>query len=203
MRDVLLQQSSRTAWLTALLCLLWTATFSQTQNPPTNPPQNPPANVAQNTPPGQEPENRLEIISTKVFRFGHFGKDSIKIRKLLGNVHLRQDTTDFLCDTAYQYIDSNYVEAWSNVRINMKNGRTITANRLTYNGRTKILNLYGRVVLEDSTVKLETERLTYYRIPDYGYYPTPGKVTTGENILTSERGFYYPSREMAYFKDSV
>lgn len=154
--------------------------------------------------PGKDPDNRLEIIKTDLFQFGTFGKDSTKIRKLIGNVHLRQDTTDMLCDSAYQYVDSNFVIAWSNVKIIFSGGRrTITSNKLTYDGQTKILDLYGNIVMKDSNITLYTDRLTYYRIPDYGRYFTGGKIVSDENVLTSRLGYYYPKEDMSYFKGDV
>ncbi|HHG83977.1 MAG TPA: hypothetical protein ENJ82_04445, partial [Bacteroidetes bacterium] len=97
--------------------------------------------------PGKNPENRLEILKTDLFEFASFGEDSIRIRKLIGNVHLRQDTTDMYCDSAYQYIDSNFVVAYSNVHIVMAGGkRTIDADRLTYDGESKILDMFDNIV---------------------------------------------------------
>ena len=54
--------------------------------------------------PGTDPKNRLEIISSDLFEFGEF--DGKKIRKLVGNVHLMQDSTEMFCDSAYHYVDS-------------------------------------------------------------------------------------------------
>ncbi|MEM6270902.1 MAG: OstA-like protein [Bacteroidota bacterium] len=155
-------------------------------------------------PPGKDPNNRLEIIKTDVFEFGTFGEDSIKIRKLIGNVHLRQDTTDMLCDSAYQYVDSNYVIAWSNVRILMGGGRrTIDADKLTYDGQLKILDLYNNIVMQDSNITLYTDRMTYYRNEDFGKYFGGGRIVSEENVLTSELGYYYPQEDLARFRDSV
>lgn len=157
--------------------------------------------VPAQTQPGQNPANRLEIINTDVFQFAEF--NGVKIRKLLGNVHLRQDTTDMFCDSAYQYVDSNYVVAMSRVRIVLSRTRDIRAAKLTYDGETKIINLFNNVVLRDSNVTLSTNRLTYYRIQDYGYYATGGKIVNGDNTLYSTTGYYYPREDMSYFRKEV
>lgn len=156
-----------------------------------------------NGPAGQEKRNRLEIISTELFEFSEF--EGKKIRKLLRNVHLRQDTTDMFCDSAYHYVDSNYVIAFSDVRIvlDRSRGREVKAQKLTYDGETKIVELYNDVVLTDSSVRLTTNRLTYYRVEDYGRYFTGGKIENGENTLYSRTGYYYPQQEMTYFRNDV
>lgn len=157
----------------------------------------------QKGPAGQEKRNRLEIISTELFEFSEF--EGKKIRKLLRNVHLRQDTTDMFCDSAYHYVDSNFVIAFSDVRIvlDRRRGREIRAQKLTYDGETKIVELYNNVVLTDSSVRLSTNRLTYYRVEDYGRYFTGGKIENGENTLYSRTGYYYPKEEMSYFRNDV
>lgn len=160
-------------------------------------------------PPQQDGGNRINIDSTDVFHFATFGKDSIRIRKLLGNVCLSQDSTTLYCDSAYQFIDSNYVEAFSNVRIVMNTHmpdsmrRTIKSDRLTFNGNTKIIDFWDHVVLRDKDITLTTPRLTYYRIEDYAEYLQGGVIVNDSNTLTSNKGYYYPKDDMAYFKDEV
>lgn len=153
--------------------------------------------------PGVDPKNRLEIISTDVFEFGDF--EGKKIRKLIGNVHLVQDSTEMFCDSAYHYVDSNFVIAYSNVRIILSkaSGREVEGNKLTYNGETKVVNIYNNVVLTDSAITLYTNHLTYYRIPDYGHYLKGGKIVNGENVMYSQSGYYYPRKDMTYFNKEV
>ncbi len=153
--------------------------------------------------PGTDPKNRLEIISTDVFEFGEFNGE--KIRKLLGNVHLMQDSTEMFCDSAYHYVDSNYVIAYSNVRIILSRnlGREVSGAKLTYDGEKKIVNIYNNVILKDSSITLYTNHLTYYRIPDYGFYQNGGKIVNGENTMYSQSGYYYPKDEMTYFRKEV
>lgn len=168
--------------------------------------------IASHAQPGNPPAeggNRINIESTDVFHFASFGKDSLRIRKLLGNVILSQDTTKLYCDSAYQFIDSNFVEAFSHVRIVMSAHlpdsmrRTITADRLTFDGETKIINFWDNVVLTDKDVTLRTPRLTYYRIEDFAEYLQGGVIENDSNTLSSQKGYYYPKTDMAYFRNSV
>ncbi|HEX2899286.1 MAG TPA: OstA-like protein, partial [Bacteroidia bacterium] len=164
---------------------------------------------AQVTTPPPQGGNRINIDSTDVFHFATFGKDSLRIRKLLGNVCLSQDSTRLFCDSAYQFIDSNYVEAFSNVRIVMNTHlpdsmrRTINSDRLTFDGDTKVINFWDNVVLRDKDITLRTPRLTYFRIEDYAEYLQGGVIVNDSNTLTSRRGYYYPGSDMAYFRNEV
>lgn len=143
----------------------------------------------------------LDIINTDVFRQEEI--NGRVVRKLLHNVHLRQDSTDFFCDSAYHYVDSNIIFAYSRVKILMSRKISLYADRLTYDGETKIANLYNNITLRDSAVTLRTNRLTYYRKEDYGKYFTGGTLENGSNVLTSKEGYYYPGQKMAYFKRNV
>lgn len=168
--------------------------------------------MGQATQPNQPPPqggNNINIDSTDLFHFAAFGPDSLRIRKLIGNVCLSQDTTKLFCDSAYQFIDSNFVEAFSHVKIIMNAHmpdsmrRVITADRLTFDGDTKIINFWENVVLRDKDVILKTPRLTYYRIEDYAEYLQGGVIENDSNTLTSKRGYYYPKSDMAYFRNDV
>ena len=145
----------------------------------------------------------VEIITTDVFHFAKFGKDSVQIRKLLGNVRLRQDSTYIDCDSAYQFLDSNVVIAKGHVVITMPQSRTIYADDLLYQGDTKILTLEHNVRLQDTSITLYTDKLIYRRTENYGEYTTGGRLVSKENVLTSRKGYYYPDQSMAYFRDSV
>ncbi|MFN8398137.1 MAG: OstA-like protein [Bacteroidia bacterium] len=171
---------------------------------PTQPPQNQPQ-------PGPPPQggNNINIESADLFHFASFGADSIRIRKLIGNVVLSQDTTRLFCDSAYQFIDSNYVEAFSHVVIVMNAHmpdsmrRVVNSDRLTFDGDTKIINFWDHVVLRDKDVTLKTPRLTYYRIEDFAEYLQGGVIENDSNTLTSKRGYYYPKTDMAFFRNDV
>ncbi len=153
--------------------------------------------------PQQDKKSYLRIDKADRLVFGEY--EGEKIRKLIGNVELTQDTTKMYCDSAYQYLDSNFVIAMGDVKIVLSSGlrREIFADRLTYDGNEKIVNLFDNVLLRDSSVNLTTNRLTYYREEDYGKYFTGGRLENGENTLYSRTGYYYPKQEMAYFRNEV
>lgn len=152
----------------------------------------------------QGPQSKdVEIIKTDLFHFAKFGKDSVTIRKLIGNVRLRQDSTYINCDSAFQFLDTNLVIAHGHVLITMPQHRTIESDHLIYNGDTKLLTLDDHVVLKDSSITLYTDRLLYYREQNYGEYTTGGRLVQKDNVLTSRKGYYYPDRSMTYFRENV
>jgi lipopolysaccharide export system protein LptA len=124
-------------------------------------------------------------------------------RRLIGNVVLSQDTATLYCDSAYFYSDRNYVEAMSNVKIEMANGVTIVAKRLTYDGKTRIVELYENIVLTHKADTLTTNRLTYYRNLDKALYFNKGRLSDAENVLTSQTGVYYNFNDQAHFEGNV
>jgi len=176
-------------WVTA--CVFFAPGLSWGQNNMVEAPQN------------EENLQEIYIQHTDLLHFAKFGRDSVPIRKLIGNVALRQDSTYIYCDSALQFLDTNLVLARGHVVIHMQGGRKIRAEELDYQGDTKILTLNRNVELSDTSVVLYTQRLIYYRQEAYGAYTTGGKLVSKENVLTSKRGHYYPDNKMAYFREKV
>ncbi|WNJ18873.1 OstA-like protein [Pontibacter sp. G13] len=125
------------------------------------------------------------------------------VQKLIGKVRLKQDSTLFMCDSAYLFDNPNRVEAYNRVRVIMSDSIHLYGDKLVYDGETKIADVYGNILLTDQQSKLTTSRLTYHRNEDYGYYDRGGKLQDDESVLTSITGHYYPRRKMAYFRNTV
>lgn len=150
---------------------------------------------------GQETQQIVVDNSDKLLIQKRNGEE---IRKLLGNVRLRQETTTMFCDSAYLYPKRNEVEAMSRVRINYADSVDILADRLAYNGNTEIARLFDNVVMTHEDQRLETDRLTYFRNQSMGRYTEGGKLTDPENTLTSQIGEYFTKRDEAlFYKDVV
>jgi lipopolysaccharide export system protein LptA len=151
-------------------------------------------------------ETPIEVLNAETLE-GLKLPDGRNVRKLLGNVQLKQDSTLMYCDSAYQYEDENRVRAMSRVRIYMpgEEGRTtlIRADRIDYDGKTRIAELYDHIVLEDSTRRLYTDRMTYYRNEGFAKYFNGGRLVDDENVMTSRRGNYTPRIRYARFNDNV
>ena len=147
----------------------------------------------------------VEIKNADLFESKRVGAQKRPIRKLVGNVHFVHDSTDMFCDSAYQFLDSNYIEAYSNVRIlsQRSDSMRIRSEKLTYYSGSKVLELTDSVFFTDNEVSLETDRLTYYREEGMGQYFEGGILRDSANTLSSERGYYYQKEHLARFKEKV
>ncbi len=125
------------------------------------------------------------------------------IRKLMGNVELRQDSVFLTCDTATLNINDNAVVAKGSVVIQQGDSLNIFADSLVYDGNKKIANLYGDVILENKGQKLFTEFLTYNLETKAATYTNGAVLTDGATQLSSEIGYYYIDSDQAYFKEKV
>jgi len=126
-----------------------------------------------------------------------------EIRKLIGNVELRQDSAFLTCDTATLNLNENAVVALGNVVIQQGDSLNIFADSLIYDGNEKIANLYGEVILVDNGKKIFTDFLTYNLNTKAATYTNGAVLTDGNAQITSETGYYYVDSGQAFFKEKV
>ncbi|MFD2786787.1 OstA-like protein [Hymenobacter rubripertinctus] len=129
--------------------------------------------------------------------------NGVEIRKLLGNVSMRQGTTLLYADSMYQYIGRNAIEAFSNVRIVQNDTITITGDRGTYDGDTRKARMVGNVTLRDPRMTLTTQVLDYDLTTSLAYYSTGGHLQDPENTLDSQLGYYNTVSKVFSFKRNV
>lgn len=125
-----------------------------------------------------------------------------QIKKLKGNVQLRQDTVFMYCDSAIIENDF-YVTAKGKVIIQQGDSIAAFADSLIYQGDLKIADLFGEVVLVNGAQQLFTNRLTYDLNTKTGTYQDRATLVNGQTQLSSIRGYYYVDSQEAFFKDSV
>jgi lipopolysaccharide export system protein LptA len=123
--------------------------------------------------------------------------------KLIGNVALRQNTSTLYCNIAYLNRTLNTVEAFGNVKIIQSDTVTITGNNATYAGNSRVAKITGNVLLNDQTIKLNTERLDYDLNTHVAYYNNKGKIDDGKSTLTSKEGFYDTVTKIFMFYKNV
>ncbi|TGD82940.1 OstA-like protein [Hymenobacter wooponensis] len=143
----------------------------------------------------------IDLISAGQLQGGSF--NGVQIRKLLGNVSLRQGTTLLYCDSAYQYTERNALEAFSNVRIIQNDTITITGDRGFYDGDTRKARMTGNVTLRDPRMTLTTQLLDYDLNRNLAYYSTGGHLQDPENTLDSQFGYYSTATKVFSFKRDV
>ncbi|MDB5233915.1 MAG: hypothetical protein JWR44_908 [Hymenobacter sp.] len=129
--------------------------------------------------------------------------NGVKIRKLLGNVSFQQEDTFLYCDSAYQYLDRNEVEAFSNVRVLQSDTMTITGDRGFYNGDKRTARMTGNVVMRDPRMTLTTPSLDYDLNRKTASYTETGHLTDPQNTLDSQQGFYDTNSKVFVFKRNV
>ena len=129
--------------------------------------------------------------------------NGLKIRKLLGNVSFQQDDVFLYCDSAYQYLDRNQVEAFSNVRVVQSDTMTITGDRGFYDGEKRTARMTGNVVMRDPRMTLTTPSLDYDLNRKTAAYTETGHLTDPQNTLDSQQGFYDTTTKVFVFKRNV
>ncbi|HEX8328556.1 MAG TPA: OstA-like protein [Hymenobacter sp.] len=129
--------------------------------------------------------------------------NGVKIRKLLGNVSFQQEDTFLYCDSAYQYLDRNEVEAFSNVRVVQGDTMTITGDRGFYDGERRTARMTGNVVMRDTRMTLTTPSLVYDLNRKTASYTETGHLTDPQNTLDSQQGFYDTNTKVFVFTNNV
>lgn len=122
---------------------------------------------------------------------------------LEGNVEFLYDSIYMTCDTAYNYSDRNYFEAFGNVKMNQGDTLFLYGDYLYYDGNERLVQVRENVRMENNSVVLLTDSLNYDRVSNLGYYFDGGTLMDADNILTSEWGEYSPETKMSVFNYNV
>lgn len=121
--------------------------------------------------------------------------------RLLGNVHIRHDSTNFYCDSAYYYEKQNSFDAFQNVHINVNDSIDMYCLTMRYDGDQRFAEFFDEVRMKDDSTLLETEYMTYDRNLHLACYPNHGVTTRGDKRLVSETGFYRDDlKEFRFFQ---
>ncbi|WP_125921838.1 OstA-like protein, partial [Hymenobacter lapidarius] len=143
----------------------------------------------------------IQLLTAGKLLGGDF--NGVKIRKLLGNVSFQQEDTFLYCDSAYQYLDRNEVEAFSNVRVVQGDTMTITGDKGFYNGDKLTARMVGNVVMRDTRMTLTTPSLVYDLNRKTAFYTETGHLTDPQNTLDSQQGFYDTNSKVFVFTNNV
>ena len=123
--------------------------------------------------------------------------------RLIGNVDLAHNEITMKCDSAHFFPEKNQVTAYSNIHIEQGDTLDIMGNYLFYDGTTEKATLKGNAELIDKETHLYTNSVTYDVRNKIARYTERGRITNGDNRLTSIIGIYYLSTNTFHFKDSV
>jgi lipopolysaccharide export system protein LptA len=121
--------------------------------------------------------------------------------RLIGNVHIRHDSTHFYCDSAYYYEAMNSFDAFQNVHIKINDSIDMYSRTMKYDGNLRFAEFFDNVRMKDDSTLLRTEYMTYDRNRHLASYPHHGITTRGDKQLVSEIGFYRDDmKEFRFFK---
>jgi hypothetical protein len=148
----------------------------------------------------QEKKKKIELKRADVLeydeRLGH------KARRLIGNVQFEHEGTLMDCDSAYLY-SSNSLDAFGHVHINKGDSMLMWCEKLFYDGETKKARAIDSVKMDDGDMILESDLVLYDMETDIADYFDGGKITSGQDTLTSLQGIYYSDLNNFHFTDSV
>ncbi len=128
-------------------------------------------------------------------------KAGAELKILSGTVQLYHDSSFLYCDSAR--IDGLNVMAYGNVVIRHNDTVQIFADSLRYNGKLKVSDLFGEVILVSGGQSLYTRRLHYDLDSSIASYTTPGTLRTKNTVLKSKKGYFHVRQDMAYFYGQV
>jgi lipopolysaccharide export system protein LptA len=151
---------------------------------------------------GAHAQKRLKLKQADRLQGGRQGEE--RFDRLIGNVIMEQNKTKIYCDSAHLFKKRNFVEAFGRVKITEGDSVTITSHKLEYDGNTKKAKLRDNVVFTKlATATLYTDYLDYERIGNMAYYFNGGRLVDSINVLTSRKGYYDVTSNMASFKRNV
>jgi len=123
-------------------------------------------------------------------------------RRIVGDVLFEHNKVLMHCDSAYSY-PTNKIEAFGNVHINQGDTLHMYGDYMEYNGNTNNGKVKYNVRLRDEETLLVTDTLYFNSRTSIANYLTGGTITQDDQRLESRIGFYYSSRKIIHFKDSV
>ena len=147
------------------------------------------------------PKSTIDIEQAAELIYEEAGGE--RIRKLVGNVILRQQDVRLFCDSALLYGESKMAKAFGNVRIVQDGKFNGTCRYLEYNGVTKDAVLRQKVFLTDGDMNLTTEELFYNTNTKIARYQQGALIRNAEATLKSLRGTYDSNTKQFYYRTRV
>ncbi|MBK7966391.1 MAG: hypothetical protein IPK10_14640 [Bacteroidetes bacterium] len=129
--------------------------------------------------------------------------NGVEVRRLVGDVIFKQENTYMYCDSALFYESTNSIDAYGTIRIEGPSAK-LYGDFVHYDGNSKYADISGKEVrMTDGKMDLTTTAMQYDLENDIGNYQVGGKVVDKDNVLTSQKGYYYSKDRMVFFKDNV
>ncbi len=125
------------------------------------------------------------------------------IETAAGDAVIKDGLTTIFCDSVVYNHRTKMVEAFGNVHINDNDSIHTYAQYLKYVGDERIAYLKKNVKLTDKKGVLLTDDLEYNLRTGIATYKGGGRVLNGKTVLTSNEGVYYADTKDVIFKKNV
>lgn len=131
-----------------------------------------------------------------------FDREKSNAKVLRGDVVCEHDGAILYCDTALIFDTDNTMKASGHIRIVKGDSITVTADKLFYDGKTRVAMLENNVKCVEKDMTLTTNHLTYDVGNGIANYYEGGTIVNKENTLVSKNGHYYSAtKELAFHYD--
>ncbi|HEY9561325.1 MAG TPA: OstA-like protein, partial [Anseongella sp.] len=107
------------------------------------------------------------------------------------------------CDSTFLDSEANTLEAYGNVFVRQDDTITVQADRLFYDGNTRLARLFDNITMSDGQAVLTTDFLTYDMNTREGTYNNGGQIVNQDDTLVSKRGYYFVGTKDAYFRENA
>jgi hypothetical protein len=143
----------------------------------------------------------VEIVQANQMRSLKQGNN--EVRRLLGNVIIKHDQVIIHCDSLYEYININKIDAFGNVKI-IQDSSALYGDILHFDKISKKGRIKGKVVkLVDQDLTLIANFLDFDINNNSVDYSTGGIIRTKDSHFSSQKGFYYSNDKLLIFSQIV
>lgn len=154
------------------------------------------------TDPKTKPQPTYKTIEVKHAASLSFDVSKSNAKLLRGDVICEHEGAVLYCDTALIFDVDNTMKASGHIRIVKGDSITVTADKLFYDGKTKMATLENNVKCVEKDMTLTTNHLTYDVGNGIANYYEGGTIVNKENTLISKNGHYYSAtKELAFHYD--
>lgn len=147
-------------------------------------------------------QDTLSVIIMNADTSIHVSYEDREVDTLYENVILTQDSLAMYCNLAI-VIDQIDARAYEDVVIIHHDTIQIYADSMYYDGKKKIADLFGEVILQDGTRRLYTSELRYNVEDKTAFYLNGGTLIDGIDTIISKEGYYYQREQKVRLKGNV
>lgn len=148
----------------------------------------------------QKKPKKIDILRTNQLIGGIV--NGHKVRKLIGDVELHHKNLTMYCDSAYQYLDSDLLQAFGNIEIITKKEK-IWADSAIYNTGADISRFKGRVIIHNKKATLFSSSARYSFSNEIAHFPHKIRLEDKRGTLLALSGIYYNKKDSAVFRGDV